>query len=1351
GVVSESSDSDVYSFIGEAGSEIWLDIDGTDNSFDSVVELINANGQTLALSDNSIAEEAGTLDIVTANGLDSDAARPMRRNLSPAPRGVITIGEALETAESGFVQLAVDGQSGSAVIPVEDFLADPAGQLQAGLRAVFAGAVGDDVTAQLQRRSGRQLDDAGNLIATGDDYVLNVRFNQDRFRGIAIPQVRIDLSAVVFPATLATPPTSVTTEAIDAALLQDPYTTNLRDAGLRVVLPGEAGERNLYHVRVRASNATPTTTDSGITNAADEMLPRFSEGSYRLQLRLREADEFAGTQINFADVRYAATGVTIIGQPFHSPLTGEDYECSTFNDTFQSAQALRGSNSCGPQTFYVLDDGGLVGEVAPFGGIARSFDTGQALTDIAVDWAGVMYGITATEVYTIDPQDGTATLLGTHGIPNANALAIAPDGVIFASGTGDTLYTIDHQTGGSTQFGTIPGGGSRGDLLVTTDRLYVALADPFDATVAVFNFDRDDANFDPNALQLVNAFGLPEDEIEGLASNNSGDVFALREREIWLLDDAQGAVLAGDYTSNPQILGEVAGGASFVPPSGFTPNILASDRLAKSIGGELTANDVDWFRFDVNYENLTNDGTGRFLSTVFDIDYADELARADISLYVYDSNGNLILRGLDSNVADDLPAVGAGTNTEDLSRGSIGGDDPYIGVTELLPGTYFVAVATTASEPLSLNQFTTRLPASPLLRLEPIESLGRIGEDRISNDGGGTASAPEFRLFDGDASVTPFNLSDVVNFGYNGEELILVNPSTGGVSGAVGNLTNVPLIRDIAFRRNGTLYGFTESGGTDASTDYVRISTEDSTRTDLGGHGLETYELATDGAGNIIFDPNTGLPQTIRSDVGFDIEALTIVSDNRGYFVGNRPRLGPGNDYFENILYAYDPETGNADSLVDGDRTTRRITITVQNNDGTFTTQEVDVDIRHEGAGTQVRERGFIRTGTPGNNPNPALPRLNTVPSVEVAPDGTTVQRINDGDSFVVTDGINRFQFDMDGGPIFAIGYDANTSMRISDGETFSVTTVAGTSTFEFNTGPTIEVGGTANDPVDVVDGDAITLTDEAGNAVTFEFNDDDLPSSNNVISIDLQDQFNLALSRTELAASLVDAINNSVLQIDASQNGPNSARIQLVGDSTTVPPSVTGTTINITGDHTVSSANIAGEIRIEENVTQQQFLRAVADAISSTDANAIVSGNRLSIPNATAVDFGVLETNGVVTPQADLPVDPTATAVPFVITDSAEDIAQRIVLAINSANLPGITASASGRTVVLTNANFESQTAAPFSVVGIPPGGTITGLAELNGTLFAVSDAGGLYAIPNPTGHSEDAINGIGVYIDSA
>ncbi|MEL6898921.1 MAG: hypothetical protein AAFP90_22705, partial [Planctomycetota bacterium] len=421
---------------------------------------------------------------------------------------------------------------------------------------------------------------------------------------------------------------------IDAALLQDPYTTNLRDAGLRVVLPGEAGERNLYHVRVRASNATPTTTDSGITNAADEMLPRFSEGSYRLQLRLREADEFAGTQINFADVRYAATGVTIIGQPFHSPLTGEDYECSTFNDTFQSAQALRGSNSCGPQTFYVLDDGGLVGEVAPFGGIARSFDTGQALTDIAVDWAGVMYGITATEVYTIDPQDGTATLLGTHGIPNANALAIAPDGVIFASGTGDTLYTIDHQTGGSTQFGTIPGGGSRGDLLVTTDRLYVALADPFDATVAVFNFDRDDANFDPNALQLVNAFGLPEDEIEGLASNNSGDVFALREREIWLLDDAQGAVLAGDYTSNPQILGEVAGGASFVPPSGFTPNILASDRLAKSIGGELTANDVDWFRFDVNYENLTNDGTGRFLSTVFDIDYADELARADISLYV---------------------------------------------------------------------------------------------------------------------------------------------------------------------------------------------------------------------------------------------------------------------------------------------------------------------------------------------------------------------------------------------------------------------------------------------------------------------------------------------------------------------------------------------------------------------------------------------------------------------------------------------------------------------------------------------------------------------------------------------
>ncbi len=57
GTLTKGSDLDVYSFRGTAGTEVWLDIDRTNNSLDTVVELVDANGRILALSNNSLAEE----------------------------------------------------------------------------------------------------------------------------------------------------------------------------------------------------------------------------------------------------------------------------------------------------------------------------------------------------------------------------------------------------------------------------------------------------------------------------------------------------------------------------------------------------------------------------------------------------------------------------------------------------------------------------------------------------------------------------------------------------------------------------------------------------------------------------------------------------------------------------------------------------------------------------------------------------------------------------------------------------------------------------------------------------------------------------------------------------------------------------------------------------------------------------------------------------------------------------------------------------------------------------------------------------------------------------------------------
>ena len=48
-----------------------------------------------------------------------------------------------------------------------------------------------------------------------------------------------------------------------------------------------------------------------------------TSGSYTVQVRLRDQQEFPGSTVQFADIRYATNGVYTSGLPFHSPLTGE--------------------------------------------------------------------------------------------------------------------------------------------------------------------------------------------------------------------------------------------------------------------------------------------------------------------------------------------------------------------------------------------------------------------------------------------------------------------------------------------------------------------------------------------------------------------------------------------------------------------------------------------------------------------------------------------------------------------------------------------------------------------------------------------------------------------------------------------------------------------------------------------------------------------------------------------------------------------------------------------------------------------------------------------------------------------
>ncbi|MEZ6135389.1 MAG: tandem-95 repeat protein [Pirellulaceae bacterium] len=193
GVLSEPTDVDVYSFTAEAGTEVWLDVDQTTQSLDMTLELLNANGDLLARSDNSSAE---TID------------------------------------PSLVVRTAAINPS----------LVNPLNQAQGSFRTNASGTYKED----------------GSI--------------------------------------------------------------NPRDAGLRVVLPGAAGSRTTFHFRVRSSSTNIENFNAGLT-----------KGSYEVQVRTRAEQEFPGSTVQYADIRYATNGVHLQGLPKHSPLLGEFQEDEASN------------------------------------------------------------------------------------------------------------------------------------------------------------------------------------------------------------------------------------------------------------------------------------------------------------------------------------------------------------------------------------------------------------------------------------------------------------------------------------------------------------------------------------------------------------------------------------------------------------------------------------------------------------------------------------------------------------------------------------------------------------------------------------------------------------------------------------------------------------------------------------------------------------------------------------------------------------------------------------------------------------------------------------------------------------
>lgn len=1046
GSVTQRDDLDVYSFVAESGTEVFLDIDMTSNQLDSVIELINANGVVLASSNDSILAETDESAVYTDASINSDSAQQLSVVSQPLPVQQVTIDQVIADATDGELLITLSGFEDAIPVPVEEFQLNPAAAIQAAFVLAYPDELGTTISTLLER-------------GAADDFVVRLTFDDQQFSVDTLPEITVDGSNVVGAEV-----TGSAAETLLLSQLQDDYSANVRDAGFRVVLPGELGTRNLYHVRVRSSNTTDPL-DFATLNDPSKVRDGLTTGSYEMQIRLQEGNDRAGTQIRLADVRFATTGLQIIGQPLSSPLLGEDHEKEASNESLAEAQPL-----------------------------------------------------------------------GLHNV--------------------------------------------------------------------------------------------------------SGDLVA---------------------------------------PSGP----LQSDRLAKSFSGAIdSGTDVDWYRFDVTYENITRDDAPLFLSTVLDLDYASGYARANMAMYVFNGQGELVLMGNDSNIADDLPTSAEGNSAEDLSRGSAAVEDPFIGAAELEEGTYFVAISNQQQVPLPLDQFFNANSLNPLLRLEPIDSVKRVVEDRIGTGGGGTGDNTETPLLFDDASIQTHSFDDTLVYVNTATGLLLVNPATGVQYGSVGGLGDQ--IDDIAFRANGELFGYTASGGTDDSTEYVRIDTGDGALTVIGLTGMETRHRGT--------DPEEPFLTEVSND-GFQVNAISIrdfQGAERGFLVGDRAAPQLGLDYITNILYEFDDATGE------------------------ILGQSGDISVTDAGAGTVPREIGQINTIPNSTFAN----QLGITNATEVGSDGVAVPSLLDGDIFTLSNVTDFVTFEFDQSfTLFADG-----SQPVRDGDAVVVDGV----TFEFETTQRLQLTEVA--PAGLLNEGTIVSIEGTGGVTTFEFVRFGEPAEGNV-GIAIVDLIGMPLSAVEITLDLVNQINLNVADV---------AVIALDSEVHFSEPAVSltalGSGVSVLGSAGLNDAG-ATPVYVSATIGQEELIATLADAIRNQGLAVSEDGAQLSLPNSISL---AVQPDPVLTPSAftitGTPgVGAGNVSISLLPTDTVDVIASRIATAVEQANdagdLPNVTAVPNGRSLTILG-GFVGNVSGNLTAGGLPNGGTITGVELVNDRLFAVSDTGGLYDV---------------------
>ncbi|MEM9826194.1 MAG: matrixin family metalloprotease, partial [Planctomycetota bacterium] len=366
-------------------------------------------------------------------------------------------------------------------------------------------------------------------------------------------------------------------------------------------------------------------------------------------------------------------------------------------------------------------------------------------------------------------------------------------------------------------------------------------------------------------------------------------------------------------------------------------NLANTDRAALSIAGNITpGSPANIYDFRLERDSIEAGGDDTLIPLSFDIDYADNVGRPDTSILLYYAGVDgtdpprLVMIGRDSNVSADQSGPLSGNDLTDLSRGSSGSQDAFLGTVELPAGEYVAVVVSDALIPSDLLQYFEATAANPNIRLEPINGFARIAEDRFGDPIVRPTTinpTPQGVAFTGDENAVPFAFGDsnmfVLRGTATGSRFDIHNPQIGDLEATVTaeygtRLSAVTDLPNNTFLASDNLQIGEELN--DANLQQMFILDDQGNITAAGDHGLNTFIAVGD--------------QIEQHDIGVQIRAMTHFYRDPGVFnldrmvgVGgrfggaqyfNQAILGPddaiiGNNPFQpaqNYLYRLNPATG---------------------------------------------------------------------------------------------------------------------------------------------------------------------------------------------------------------------------------------------------------------------------------------------------------------------------------------------------------------------------------------------------------------------------------------------------------